>query len=1412
MEYLVTYRLSHCVSGDPPQVWQGHEEYTLIIEASQDTETYVARLTAETGAGTLIPVDIEIRPDGVVSALSIPMHIHALYLTGSKTVQGPMADFAQLPWLGADRDHNPQNPYLAEAISTHPFQTADHELGPGVHLHWILPGPLRTGRDSPAIFDCRISPNWSRDGTGWRSNLDILERTPDAQASKQIIAAGFRAAGLDTGSGFAADWDKGWLRIRIRGKTEEHYLGRIAQTVVASEDGRLFNEPVLRIHAPGQHFPRAPNRWLIRRHALNTLNERRWIIESDAILDPDEPGAEGAISYPVVDPEDGAPPFVRIGRVLEYDDWIARPRSSGPHVALTAIGYGETSFASFYPNCRNVFGFHDAEAARIDVTQGQPLTYDVVGWYDDPEADYVASAVLLDRAETALSQHGLSRTTEGIDTPFTALRFKELAERFSFPGDDALDEKLPDAPVPTLSFCSGRIKLGPELPGQDGAIDPKVDIAFGATQTEALSAHLSRDLPESAAGLLSVEEQLEALHLIDHLDDKATDVAFRFRSERHRRRFASVDAGKIWAVVPAGAEAAKPEATTDLPDEGVRLLDALNVAQAEINRLRETEQSLRDQVFAEWQKFMACAYPTPDAPAAARAMSADAIRSFMTLDTIPSLQVATRKREEAERTASDAKEALQTLLRGLKGYQSDGHEIVRIAETRYWRPHDPVILLAGAVAEERLHDALEHKPACDLETFDIAITDMPEVLLHSAGIALERAAANGAPGPPGMEEGDHKPHWRSFMLEWQLSFYPYQDAADHPGPHRPDFLKDTFEPGPEGVDLVHADNASAAPARTPYVISGRSLLMAGARSMLLQNLEPILERTLDELLGKQTEARLKELLGNPFMGGPIIRGPDDPTGPPQLPSLLEMKISEYLKNREEHPFLNTLITVHEQLGGQNRLRVWRGEAGKDTSVLSQALTGFNDALLMRRAGLQLPVRMPLGFTSEQEFADKQVAPLIGEGRRLGALREGAFAPLRAGHCRMEKLRVVDCFGRTIDLRFDPSAVRLPTAMTVKEQPDRAELRPRFVQPARLLMRWLAARAPAPDTPTDPLRVDMRDRPSAAAEPETSSAPSTTPVCGWLVHNHLSRNIAVFEADGKARGTLDEAGRWHPSALQPDLSLTELGNPAMIRVLRWLVDACQSETAARKSGGGVRPSVHDDFESHLARIDPEHDDAALAPAFLVGRPLAVLRLRLQLDLAGDTVLHQGWKRFAADMARPDKAPRDDDGVSGLQVPVRIGDIGLLDDGLVVCWEESLVDGRLVMGPARFAKDEPVVHLTPNGPSKHMTVVFDPRGVLHGSCGLLPVKRITVPPVHYLDALHALQIGFDIGPVLRAENAIALPVPSLDGHMWHWAERKAGTVATSPVEPMDRTGRDWGGRILAANGQLVLSRTTREGRDV
>ncbi len=113
-------------------------------------------------------------------------------------------------------------------------------------------------------------------------------------------------------------------------------------------------------------FPTVPNRWLISRSRQGgdqSFNpEKQWVVESD-FLSEDNPGSINYPSFPEqMSSTISGRPFRYLGRRIPLESWQSTASANGRYLSqLTAVGYGEPTFAAFYPNCHSVFGFYDSD-------------------------------------------------------------------------------------------------------------------------------------------------------------------------------------------------------------------------------------------------------------------------------------------------------------------------------------------------------------------------------------------------------------------------------------------------------------------------------------------------------------------------------------------------------------------------------------------------------------------------------------------------------------------------------------------------------------------------------------------------------------------------------------------------------------------------------------------------------------------------------------------------------------------------------------------------------------------------------------------------------------------------------------------------------------------------------------------
>jgi hypothetical protein len=71
-----------------------------------------------------------------------------------------------------------------------------------------------------------------------------------------------------------------------------------------------------------------------------------------------------------------------------------------------------------------------------------------------------------------------------------------------------------------------------------------------------------------------------------------------------------------------------------------------------------------------------------------------------------------------------------------------------------------------------------------------------------------------------------------------------------------------------------------------------------------------------------------------------------------------------------------------------------------------------------------------------------------------------------------------------------------------------------------------------------------------------------------------------------------------------------------------------------------------------------------------------------------------------------------------------------------------------------------------------MLLDPRGVVHATCGILPVKDISIPPDQYANVLRTLSVTFLTSPVLTSSKEVELLLPAEAGYGWSWLDRPTG----------------------------------------
>ena len=354
------------------------------------------------------------------------------------------------------------------------------------------------------------------------------------------------------------------------------------------------------------------------------------------------------------------------------------------------------------------------------------------------------------------------------------------------------------------------------------------------------------------------------------------------------------------------------------------------------------------------------------------------------------------------------------------------------------------------------------------------------------------------------------------------------------------------------------------------------------------------------------------------------------------------------------------------------------------------------------------------------------------------------------------------------------------------------LKPRLAQPARLNLRWSSA------TSTD-----------ASINVDTNDSPETSPICGWLLANYLNNEIAVYDASGAALGyislpdqaTAQSKGIWNTVPWADHAS--DIDNDILNLHLKSVVELlCNTTNPTADANTNLITDFLTSTQHALDNIAPSNSNIYNVKSILMGRPMAVVRSSISYELMGKPAIDQSWTSLLTDLSNCERDTtwsyddRNKDNWDKMRLPCRLGEYRQLNDGLVGYWVENL-DGDLApkfISPEMKTTDVtdgdfegisddkyPTQWLEANNAPVYMTMLMDPRGVLHATTGLLPTKSISIPPEHYLPAMQKIEMWFKSFPILQAASSdntsVSLNVPPVTGYQWQWWDAYQGSKPVS-----------------------------------
>ncbi|QXJ20674.1 hypothetical protein AGRA3207_001429 [Actinomadura graeca] len=1093
----------------------------------------------------------------------------------------------------------------------------------------------------------------------------------------------------------------------------------------------------------GTGFLRVPDRWLVVRYSTHGETQKReagraWVVAGDRLRDPGrEPGElDNCALYPPKSPG-GSHRWLGLVHDLTTGEW--KEDSGATKTELTAAGLGLVSFALYQPYNLGVFSLHDQLTDLTDKDKkNYALSYQVIGWYSDPAHDPLAKVTGAQSLATRLQrlQWELAGGSGGVTytkhTIYSGCLLKVTWEA---------DPKGPPD------------KYHDERPAIDKANRPdplKVVLTESSVQgIIALLAHeLAKDVKDEAQKEQAKKDliRFEAFlyGMLNQFDDQAEGPAVVQRLTR-RSHFEPVDAGYVWHV-----EMPPPDVETVSPGADLHwraLLDDLNADQDAYDTLMRELARLQSQYYQLWWAHQEVDRRTRQVPQHQKQLRkkleelGQMMKSALDCGT---LRAAIKERQEeagrlAERVPEDETgNDVTDLIEAQLEQEAPGARLRRVPRAPFYRPTEPVVLLRGANSERLKTDLV----ALPCRWSDNLVTKIGDT------------KSTTPPKPPNFDK-----------------LTSLDALKDHPGGLLTGLL----------TEFALFDTAGA-----PAVLQEREVPPAVKRATIgwKQPWTPLflLWQVVyypvpynDVRTGHKGE-RNWTFDKDKYRWKGKGHATDD-ANPPSITLSGRTFLSPHAvwnvadRAAQEAPY-------SPDTKQQARLEALAKKA-REGDLISQALDGFNEQLLSLVSEARLSPTGALdalvqGNHGYTPYRMETVKSYVPNKKTEDYVEIAAPQQLRGGQFRLTALTVIDRFGRSLQLvpdehvTFNGKPLRSSTLL-----PDRcngdpcsthkkftgqlAHLVPRLPQPARLRMDLLT---PAADRPVDPYIL----------EPQS---------CGWVVPNYLDGALLVYGPDGTLLGDLSASGGqivWECPMPPHDLpSATD--HPHLHGFLSGLkgTDGTRLE-ALNKTIGAIQAT--------LASGAPEPAHPSLQ---LLGRPLALIRLRLALEADGPPVL-----TFKDHLTKNTGSPE----YLGHGWMVRLGNTSSPRDGLVGFFRDKYTEMHTVRVPpgvsSPYLRQAARPELTLAGEAIILTALVDPWSHIEAVTHLVPAADLRLAPQLVADAVSRMTTFLRVGPALgttrknhpKAGSMIAevpafpLPVPVLENGEWTWTQGAQDVELTVP----------------------------------
>lgn len=1110
-------------------------------------------------------------------------------------------------------------------------------------------------------------------------------------------------------------------------------------------------------------YPKVPTRWVVSRlwsevNRPDALMCKHWVVESDALELKCSPEKfnDRSLTYP--DFNDIKKPYRMLGRSYDMDQKVENP--SGRLQPFTAIGPGNPAYSAMYSYCVNVFGFYDdllgADGSRL---KNINLSYVIRGVYSD---DYAL-----------VESHDACQDIFGWQPP----------EQLSYPATAALHGVVTD------------------MQWQDDATDyngpvirnlamPK--LAVGNTSVEALSAlyHGRKKNNESLLRYLLYDQSHKLLKLNGFYKSDYTIHELRFQNivEKNLYQLQNQMTSKTYEEIP------------EISEIDQILFRNLQAKKQEKYTIDFDINSKRSEIYDLWCKYMLKALVTDP-------YQKEAAKKWMTVYE-QKITEAIQQLKKTEQDRLNLETELIHLEGQLKNALKDQYDVHLNADSRYYAPNSPVLLLSGAQRGTVLSQSNESgEPVLLKCRVPMNVVKTLSVKFELRGVKYETAVNASDLLTPEKIKGILP---EIFLEGTLLSLSSSRKIAEIIG----ESLR-LLPFTPQELEIVN--QAVQAAQKKPFEQRNE-----GAS-------EGIFERT-PQRRSESTTEDTTEVFPDPI----AMNDWKPPWNPIMLcwrglyypdlnlvsdrPTLEKWKFNgmDYVYNG---PMMDTqkpvtiegriLLTPHvsDQLKAMVK-KHFGGEIPEELEglsqldCLSQVLDGFNNRFLMDQLSLRFPIVV---FEKGSAALANQVQEVLSGFDYEQPIFNSFYSPLRGGFFKFDQLRLIDTFSQfqNVDCRQYAIAEDLrPTSEVLGQY---IMLPPRFIQATQLDFQWINARN---QTVCD---FNLPD----------------SPICGWMIPNRTDQSLLIYDERGNMLGSLIVTGfkgdsvQWRcaPGVLPtPSGSVAARLSDPLPERMNPEMKAFLSEMLRRSQV--LKEDVLTPFlkltDSALWDIQNFESAGEGGLSLFAGKPLVLVKANMKLKQMGPP---EKFKLLESNTKVP--VPIPDTSIKNFKMPLWIGETQHTEDGVVGFFLKDGLSEYNQFNSAFVAEDSTTNYMKKNNQIEiaaddqsmgtQVALVMDPMASIHLISGFLPVSEKRIPKDRIEFAMNNLYLTFYTGPMLLGEGTSVMPLTNIPNREWAfiYPSGDGGWYETKNLQPANGNAFLSKEPIRAVEGWLKLKEEASSG---